>query len=183
MSKFSLDKDNKRAYGARAEQWKKKAEELEKTVENSSESGIIELYRKKGKIISDEKYISDRRFDELTIEARLSGAKIIRNDPWFNARMEKENASTITYGDVLVFGANATVSDVIEETYHYKQNLQGLNSDKPLELRIILNEIDAKKYLINNAQKFKIPRAETELTKKQLESYEKQLKEWNERSK
>lgn len=183
MSKFSLDKDNKRAYGARAEQWRGKAEELEKTVEDSSESGIIDLYRKKGKIISDEKYISDRRFDELTIEARLSGAKIIRNDPWFNARMEKENASAITYGDVLIFGANATVSDVIEETYHYKQNLQGLNSDKPLELRIILNEIDAKKYLINNAQKFKIPRAETELTKKQLESYEKQLKEWNERSK
>lgn len=152
-------------------------------VEKPSESGIIDLYRKKGKIISDEKYISDRRFDELTIEARLSGAKIIRNDPWFNARMEKENASAITYGDVLIFGANATVSDVIEETYHYKQNLQGLNSDKPLELRIILNEIDAKKYLINNAQKFKIPRAETELTKKQLESYEKQLKEWNERSK
>lgn len=152
-------------------------------VEKSSKSGIIDLYRKKGKIISDEKYISDRRFDELTIGARLSGAKIIRNDPWFNARMEKENASAITYGDVLIFGANATVSDVIEETHHYKQNLQGLNSDKPLELRIILNEIDAKKYLINNAQKFKIPRAETELTKKQLESYEKQLKEWNERSK
>ena len=41
MSKFSLDKDNKRAYGARAEQWRRKAEELEKTVENSSESGII----------------------------------------------------------------------------------------------------------------------------------------------
>ena len=41
MSKFSLDKDNKRAYGARAEQWREKAEELEKTVENSSESGII----------------------------------------------------------------------------------------------------------------------------------------------
>lgn len=41
MSKFSLDKDNKRAYGARAEQWRERAEELEKTVENSSESGII----------------------------------------------------------------------------------------------------------------------------------------------
>ena len=29
MSKFSLDKDNKRAYGARAEQWREKAEQLE----------------------------------------------------------------------------------------------------------------------------------------------------------
>ncbi|MCI5656669.1 MAG: phage minor capsid protein [Candidatus Pseudoruminococcus sp.] len=38
MSKFSLDKDNKRAYGARAEQWKKKAEELEKDIYNEAES-------------------------------------------------------------------------------------------------------------------------------------------------
>ena len=41
MSKFSLDKDNKRAYGARAEQWREKAEEFEKDIENSSENGII----------------------------------------------------------------------------------------------------------------------------------------------
>jgi len=43
MSKFSLDKDNKRAYGARAEQWREKAEELEKTVENSDDNDIIEI--------------------------------------------------------------------------------------------------------------------------------------------
>ena len=38
MSKFSLDKDNKRAYGARAEQWRGKAEELEKDISNEAES-------------------------------------------------------------------------------------------------------------------------------------------------
>ncbi len=38
MSKFSLDKDNKRAYGARAEQWRGKAEELEKNISNEAES-------------------------------------------------------------------------------------------------------------------------------------------------
>lgn len=43
MSKFSLDKDNKRAYSARAEQWRVKAEELEKTVENSDDNDIIEI--------------------------------------------------------------------------------------------------------------------------------------------
>ncbi len=38
MSKFSLDKDNKRAYGARAEQWRERAEELEKDIYNEAES-------------------------------------------------------------------------------------------------------------------------------------------------
>lgn len=38
MSKFSLDKDNKRAYGARAEQWRERAEELEKNIHNEAES-------------------------------------------------------------------------------------------------------------------------------------------------
>ena len=77
MSKFSLDKDNKRAYGARAEQWKGKAEELEKTVENSCESGIIELYRKKKerKSYQTKSTLVTGVFDELTIEARLSGCK------------------------------------------------------------------------------------------------------------
>ena len=52
----------------------------------------------------------------------------------------------------------------------------GLNNDKPEPLRSILNEIDAKEYLIKNAKKFKIPRKEIELTKRQLKSYKMQLK-------
>ena len=43
------------------------------------------------------------------------------------------------------------------------------------KIRAVLNEIDAKKYLLSVADKYSIPRNETELTKKQLESYEKQL--------
>ena len=188
LGKYSLDKDNQRIYRARKSEWKEKLAQVKESIQNfkksiakSAESGIIELTRKKGNNAQLESSISDKRFNELTIEARLTGAKIIRDDPWFNARMEEQNASAITYGDVLVFGKNATVSDVIEETYHYKQNLQGLNADKPHELRIILNEIDAKKYLIDNAKKFKIPRGETELTKEQLKNYEEQLQDWYKR--
>ena len=66
-------------------------------------------------------------------------------------------------------------SDVLEETYHYKQNVNKLNNELPQRFRSILNEIDAKEYLIKNAQKFKIPREETELTQKQLESYKQLL--------
>ena len=41
----------------------------------------------------------------------------------------------------------------------------------------LLNEIDAKQYLLKNAQKYKMPRNEIELTEKQLLSYQQQLKE------
>lgn len=155
--------------------------ELFRGLTSGGGSGIMNtkpLFRKKSN--SDQntpKPISDRRFSELIIEAKKSGAEIIRNDPWFNERLKENNASAATYGDILVFGENATISDVLEETYHFKQNLKKLNDDKPHELRIILNEIDAKEYLINNAYKFKIPRIETELTQKQLESYKELLEE------
>ena len=49
---------------------------------------------------------------------------------------------------------------------------------KESTLRTILNEIDAKQYLLDNAQKYKIPRKEIELTRKQLEGYKKQLEEY-----
>ncbi|MBQ7122050.1 MAG: hypothetical protein IJO03_07290 [Clostridia bacterium] len=153
------------------------AKKAAKSVDISGENSIIKLNRDKKHTHNKPQYISDERFEKLTIEARKLGAKIIRDEPWFNVRLEEQGASAVTYGDVLVFGKKVTVSDVLEETYHFKQNLQGLNADKPDKLRIILNEIDAKQHLINNAKKYKIPRAETEQTKLQLQGYQKQLEE------
>ena len=49
-----------------------------------------------------------------------------------------------------------------------------------------LNEIEAKQYLLKSTKKYKIPSEEVELTKKQLESYQKEMEElkkdgkWNE---
>ena len=59
---------------------------------------------------------------------------------------------------------DATLSEVLEETYHFSQNLRGLNADKNIELRTILNEIDAKQYLLENARKYGITRIENEET-------------------
>ncbi|MGM9567998.1 MAG: hypothetical protein ACI3W6_07465 [Clostridia bacterium] len=66
----------------------------------------------------------------------------------------------------------------MEETYHFEQNLRKVNNDKPEPLRSILNEIDAKQFLLDNADKYKIPRNEVELTKEQLKSYQKRLEEY-----
>lgn len=139
------------------------------------------LYSKK-EANSGLSYISRQRIEQLTIEVRKNGGAVIINEPWFNERLEKNNASAATYDDVLVFGPNVTVSDVLEETHHFMQNKAALNIDKPEPLRTYLNEIDAKKHLLEVKDKYKIPRIETELTQKQLKSYEQLRDSYLERS-
>ena len=67
---------------------------------------------------------------------------------------------------------------MLEETYHFEQNIAKMNDDKGEPLRSILNEIDAKQYLLDNANKYKIPRNEIEVTQKQLVEYQKQLEKF-----
>ena len=184
MSKFSLDKDNKRAYGARAEQWRGKAEELEKTVENSSESDIIknkEIFRSKSRARNEIRPISEKRFNELTIEARKNNAVILRGGEEIEKHLDKVNASASIIGDTLLFREQVSVSEVLEETYHFMQNKSGMNDDKEEPLRTILNEIDAKRYLIKNAKRFNIPRLETEETKAHLKKYLSELEDYKRR--
>ena len=77
-----------------------------------------------------------------------------------------------------MFREDVTVSDVVEETRHFWQNKHRLNDDKSWNLRELLNEIEAKEYLIKEQKKFNIPRAETLQTMKQLEGYRKQLEDF-----
>lgn len=135
----------------------------------------IELYRKDEDVRSGLKFISDIEFDKLTIKARKNGALILRGTDEIEERLNKLGAAASIIGDVLFFRKNVCISEVLEETYHFEQNLRGLNNDKGEPLRSILNEIDAKEYLLKNAKKFKIPRVEIETTEKQLISYKEQL--------
>lgn len=137
----------------------------------SAKININAMYRKSDDTANNYSYISIERIHQLTVEVRKNGAEVIIDEPWFNERLENNNASAVTYGNIIVFGKNVTVSDVLEECYHFMQNKSHLNDDKPEPIRTYLNEIDAKEYLLTAASKYKIPRNETELTKKQLKSY------------
>ena len=136
-----------------------------KRIDNFGKSGIMEMYRKDedDNFNPTAHYISRKRLNQLTVEARKNAALIIIDDPWFNNRMKEKKASAVTYGDVIAFRKNITISDALEETYHFKQNLHELNNDKPKELREIINEIDAKEYLLKVANKYKIPRSKQNL--------------------
>ncbi|MDD6857211.1 MAG: hypothetical protein PUD71_02415, partial [Lachnospiraceae bacterium] len=171
LALYSLDTDNKKMYVARKKQW-------ENVVANGQKNGIIELNRKLEDSRKDFKFISDKTFERLTIEARKNGATIIRGTNEVEAHLDKMGAAASNIGDILMFRKEVCISEVIEETYHFKQNKMQMNNDKTEKLRIILNEIDTKQYILDNALKYKIPRNEIELTERQLKSYKKELENY-----
>ncbi len=157
---------------------KAEIKKIEKPVVKDNDSGIMELSRKSGNSREGFKLISDETFNNLTIAARKKGAVIIRGTVEAEEHLEKLGAAASNIGDVLIFRKDVCISEVLEETYHFEQNLTKMNNDKLEPLRSILNEIDAKQYLLGVADKFKIPRNEIELTRRQLQSYQRQLEEY-----
>ena len=155
--------------GGTTEEWE--------VLEKNAMSDIIELTRKTNDSRESFKFISDKTFDNLTIAARKKGAIIMRGTEEVERHLDSIGAAASNLNDILLFRKNVCISEVLEETHHFEQNLMKLNDDKTEPLRSILNEIDAKQYLLDNAEKYRIPRNEIELTKKQLASYQRQLKE------
>lgn len=172
---FGLDKT------AEFADYKKKYLKAAKTVENTGKSAIIsseEMYRKKTPNRGGDKYITDTQFNNLTIAARKNGAVILRGSDEIEKHLDEMDAAASTIGDAILFRKDVLVSEVIEETRHFMQNVEKLNDDKGEPLRTILNEIDAKQFILDHAKEYKVPRSEIELTQKQLESYKKQLQQY-----
>lgn len=161
---------------------------VEIPLDKSEKSGIIdtEMYRRKDyKPRENVKPVSERVFNDLTIEAKKNGAEVIRceyGDSLYK-HLEENNATASCIGDVLIFRPDATVSEVLEETYHFQQNQKGINADKEIILRTILNEIDAKKFILRNAKKYGVPRAEIDEIASHLEQYTKELEEYYKKGK
>ncbi len=152
-----------------------------KNIDNSAKSGIMNMYRKKGtyrKNANDGHKIIDKpTYHKIINPVIKKGADVrIATGEWLE-HLEKADAYAVTIGDVIYFREDATVSDVLEETYHFKQNLKGLNNRYGYKQREIMNEIDAKEYLLSVVDKYKIPEEETALTIKQLRNYKNQRKE------
>ncbi len=157
----------------------------QENVENSGENDTIKMYRKGSthrKISeSGSKIIDMATYHLITNPAIKKGADIrIAKDDVLK-RLKEQEATAVTYGDVIYFREDATVSDVLEEVYHFEQNRKGMNSQYDFKQRMILNEIDAKQYLLLVTDKYHIPPEETELTRAQLASYRKQMEDMKER--
>ncbi len=146
--------------------------------EKSDKINNVEMFHKKDEPDYPFKELSSTAFDNLTIPARLKGAEILRGTDEVIEHLKKRNASASTIGNCLLFGKKVCASEVLEEVRHYEQNLTHMNDDKAEPLRTLLNEIEAKEYVLNNAKKYNIPRNEIEFVTKQLEWYKEQLEEY-----
>lgn len=85
-------------------------------------------------------------------------------------------ADASNLGDVVVLREDATLSEVLEEEFHFNQNRRGDYAECGQEEMRIRREIDAQKYLLDAAKQYKIPRIETEQTKAALSMYEEELR-------
>ncbi len=141
---------------------------------------FTEIFRKQNQTNSNRIAISQRRFDELTVQAKKNGANIVKctyGDEMYE-HLEKNNATASCIGKTLLFRPDATVSEVLEETRHFMQNIEGLNNDKPISERLMLNEIEAGEYILKNATKFGVPRTEIEEVERNLEIYKERLEKY-----
>lgn len=127
--------------------------------------------------------IDEPTYNKLTREVKKNGGIIIRGSDEVEEHLRKNGSTASCIGDVLLFSKDATVSDVLEETYHFKQNHTNMNNHKKAQERYLLNEIDAQKYLISVADKYNIPEAERIVTQENLKKYEKGLEEYYESKK
>lgn len=98
----SLDPANTAKYQAWLNEWKGRKTQL--SIANSENSGIInykEVYRKKSE--QSNYGISQKRFDELTIEAKKNGATILRGTDEIEKHFDSVNAQAATLGDTMLF--------------------------------------------------------------------------------
>lgn len=86
-------------------------------------------------------------------------------------------ASYMTGGKIAFIRDDATVSDVLEEMYHAEQDRKKMFSDYPDREMMLRREIDAQRYLLSMAEKYKIPIEETNITRENLAKYEDCLQE------
>lgn len=91
---------------------------------------------------------------------------------YLNAR----DADAANFGEVIMLREDATLSEVLEEEFHFNQHRRGDYAERGQEEMRLLREIDAQKYLLDVAKRYKIPRIETEQTKAALAMYEKELR-------
>lgn len=128
------------------------------------------------------KPVSEKRYNQLIIPLKKMGVTIMRGDEETERHLDFTSGEGSSIGKhIVLFRKQVSISTILEETHHIKQNRSGMNDDKDSELREILNEIDAKKYLLNAKTKYGIPREEIEATKIQLKQYEDALRAYNER--
>ena len=120
---------------------------------------------------SGREIIDKATYHKLTNPVIKKGGEIKFADEEWMRYLKMRDATAAIIGDVIILMPDPTITDVLEEVYHFYQNRAGLNMQYSIEQHDIMNEIDAKEYLIRVADKYKIPQIERKETETLLERY------------
>ena len=118
------------------------------------------------------KVVDKATYNKLTKQAISKGANIQIASSEMVEHLKKNAARAVTIGDTIIFAPEITISDLLEELYHFEQNKKGLYSQFDIAQRNIMCEIDAKKYLLSVEKRYKIPLEEMDETRATLKAYE-----------
>ncbi|MBQ2357993.1 MAG: hypothetical protein II395_04540 [Ruminococcus sp.] len=179
IAEYSLDADNKRTCSHRAEVFEQKAQNAEKVLANSGESGIIKvrgegMYRKskQGKI----EPMPKKQFHRLEKSFRRRGG-IIQHNPATDDYLSTKHAEGITYDSkTILLKQNPGRASVFEELIHAHQYRTGKNDGSYLSR--LNSEIDAQRKLLRHSTLFQLTQQEIEQTKSALKSYKNELEEY-----
>ena len=140
---------------------------------NNMNNDIEFMRRKRG--ADGHEIIDQPTYNKLTKSFIKAGGIIIRGEE--ATQHLKESGAYASYmagADVAFIADDATVSDVLEEMYHAKQDRTDMFGKLNYEV-LLRREIDAQKYLMRVIDKYKIPPEETDVTKENLKHYEELL--------
>ena len=155
------------------EEEKNQKERIQKIIEN-------ENINKRRYIAEDGHEIIDKpTYNKLIKDFIKSGGVILQDEEAQNhLKIVGASASYISGANTILFKPDPTISDVLEEIYHYQQDKKNIFSNYSATEMFLRREIEAQEYLISQAKKYKIPLEQLEVTKANLEMYKKLLNEY-----
>ncbi len=119
-------------------------------------------------------------YNKLVKEFLNDGGIIIRGEE-ADRFLEKQGAyaSYLVGSKIAFIRDGATISDVLDEMYHAKQDRRGDYNNLVFSEMILRREIDAQKYLLKMSEKYKIPIIEEiQVTTQNLKTYQLKLQEF-----
>lgn len=132
-----------------------------------------EVRREKMKPVNEALYNSQKNYVER------HGGQVQRGteEALLHLRVMDVDAIYVMGAQTIYFHERPSTSEVLEEVFHFKQDMRGDYSEYGIGLARTLRERDAQRYLLEVAERYNIPEEETEQTRKALEEYLKDLRE------
>ena len=145
-------------------------------ITNITEENLGMLRRKMGE--NGFEIIDKPTYHKLTKSFVKNKGRIIRGEDAEKHLADQGTAAYLPSLNSAFIKDNPTVSDVLEEMFHAKQDRANRFSDEPTAtLMTIKREIEAQHYLLSMTDKYKIPANEVEQTRQNLEYWENKLRE------